>query len=347
MKKFLCIKLFQNPMPCVLQNRKIHPTILCLLYLANGNMKSYVGIEIGGTKLQIVVANAAGKIVQHRRYAVADGSDAKVIRQQIETAILELNFTSIAAVGVGFGGPVNWQTGVVEMSHQVAGWDNFALRDWLQQLTGASVLIDNDANVAALAEACVGAGKQHEIVFYMTIGSGIGGGLVVSKKVYHGAVPGEVEIGHVRLNKSGETLESACSGWAVNKKVRAVIKANPQSLLASLAKNYSGPEAALLKDALQQNDAKTQEILAAIVDDLAFALSHVVHLFHPHVIVIGGGLSLLGEVLRDAVATALPRYIMTAFLPPPVVALAALGEDVVPVGAVQLAQKIDLTLQNL
>ena len=90
------------------------------------------------------------------------------------------------------------------------------MREWLQQVSDAPVFIDNDANVAALGEAIHGAGAGFNIVFYMTIGSGIGGGLIIDKKIYHGAFPGEAEVGHLRLNKKGETLESLCSGWAVD-----------------------------------------------------------------------------------------------------------------------------------
>jgi glucokinase len=169
---------------------------------------------------------------------------------------------------------------------------------------------------------------------------------VLNGAVYHGAIPGEVEIGHVRLSKSGTTLESACSGWAVNRKVRAHINANPHSLLAGLAAGTNAPEAMLLLPALEQKDKAAQQILGSLADDLAFALSHVVHLFHPQTIIIGGGVSLLGEHLRGPVAEQLPQYVMQAFLPAPLIQIAALRENVVPVGALELAQKIHDTNHN-
>jgi len=201
------------------------------------------------------------------------------------------------------------------------------------------VFIDNDANVAAFAEAVYGAGKGSNPVFYMTIGSGIGGGLVINESIYHGAVPGEVEIGHIRLTKQGNTLESECSGWAVNKKVRTYIDQYPNSLLAQLASQNNIPEAALLQPALEKRDDAAQQIIAVIADDLAFALSHVVHLFHPQTLIIGGGLSLLGAHLCEPVNERLPHYIMKAFLPAPVVQLASLRENVVPIGALELAKR--------
>ncbi|MDQ3845168.1 MAG: ROK family protein, partial [Bacteroidota bacterium] len=198
--------------------------------------------------------------------------------------------------------------------------------------------IDNDANVAALAEAVHGRGKGFDRVFYMTVGSGIGGGLVVNGFIYHGCIPGEVEVGHLRMDKGGQILEDRCSGWAVNKKVKAFVQQQPNSLLAQLAAENKGPEAMLIKPALEKEDKDAQQIIHEVADDLAFALSHVVHLFHPDVLVIGGGLSLLNEYLRKPIEDRLTHYVMKAFLPPPPLLIALLREDVVPIGALTLAK---------
>src|SRR5207237_5270130 len=121
---------------------------------------------------------------------------------------------------------------------------------WLEDLTQAPARVDNDGNVAALAEARRGAGQGFNPVFYATLGSGVGGGLVINGDIYHGASPGEAEIGHVRLDRSGTTVESRCSGWAVNRRVREHINRHPQSVLARLAKeagaSCEGSEAKLL-----------------------------------------------------------------------------------------------------
>jgi glucokinase len=213
--------------------------------MENGRLRDsnnkMVGIEIGGTKLQLLASDLSGTLLQPIRYTIDPGDGATGIQQLLQKGIKEIGADTIAAIGVGFGGPVDWKTGVIQTSHQVSGWNGFPLKAWLEEQAGCPVCIDNDANVAALAEARQGSGKDHDIVFYMTIGSGIGGGLVVNKSIYHGALPGEVEIGHIRLNKEGATLESECSGWAVNKKVRASIHQHPDSLLAQLAKGSTAP----------------------------------------------------------------------------------------------------------
>jgi glucokinase len=204
------------------------------------------------------------------------------------------------------------------------------------------VFVDNDANVAALGEARHGAGVGWNPVFYVTLGSGVGGGLVVNSSIYHGTIPGEAEIGHIRLDRNGTTVESRCSGWAVDARIRELAKVESTSGLARKLDGNPGGEAKFLAAALQEGDALAKKILEETAEDLAFGLSHVVHLFHPAIIVVGGGLSGIGEPIRFAVQNALARFVMEAFAPGPPVKLAQLGEDAVPEGALELARdKLD------
>jgi glucokinase len=298
----------------------------------------YLGVEIGGTKLQIHAGNRRAEIVQRNRFDIDPSAGAQGIRSQIERAIPELTrrFKPVAT-GVGYGGPVDWKTGRTCCSHQVKGWSDFPLADWLSNLTGAPVFVDNDGNVAALGEAIHGAGAGCDTVFYVTLGSGVGGGLVTDGKIFHGASPGEAEIGHVRLDRPGTTVESRCSGWAFDAKLRAAKAKHPQSALARAIGEAIRGEAKFLSAEFWKNDGLAKAILEEMAEDLAFGLSHATHLFHPQVIVLGGGLSLIGEPLRAAVERPLRRFIMEAFAPGPKIALASLSEDAVPVGALELA----------
>lgn len=298
---------------------------------------NYLAIEIGGSKLQIVVGDSEANILQRRRFNVKPAEGGGGIRRQIESALGELKSTKPAAIAVGFGGPVDWRTGKICCSHQIKGWADFELGDWLRSLTGAPVVVENDSNAAALGEALRGAGRGFNPAFYFNMGSGVGGGLVAEGKIYHGIKPGEVEFGHLLLDRDGTTVESRCSGWAVDKKIRALKTTTPESALCRLVGEQTGGEAKHLAAAWQTNDAAAQRLLKETAEDLAFALSHVVHLFHPEVIVMGGGLSLVGEPLRAAVENALRGFVMEAFAPGPRVCLSQLGEDAVPVGALLLA----------
>lgn len=298
-----------------------------------------IGIEIGGTKLQLVRGEQDGTIQRRVKLAVEPGRGGAGIREQIQKALPGLlDAETVAAIGVGFGGPVDWRSGRICRSHQIEGWSEFDLAGWLRQLAGLPVRVDNDANVASLGEARCGAGRGANPVFYVTLGSGVGGGLVVDGKIYHGTAPGEAEIGHVRLDRQGTIVESRCSGWAVDARIRDLKKTEPTSALCQMPGFGHGGEARHLALALRAGDGAAKKILSELAEDLAFGLSHVVHLLHPEVIVIGGGLSGLGERLREAVEQALPRFVMEAFAPGPRVSLAGLGEDAVPVGALLLAE---------
>ena len=299
-----------------------------------------LGIEIGGTKLQIVQGNPDGAIQTRHRFTVDRAQGGPGIRHQLDQCLATLRAQCpIGAVGVGFGGPVDRDSGQICCSHQIEGWSEFPLRQWLESIAEAPVTVENDANTAALGEALRGAGVGHDPVFYVTLGSGVGGGLVHRHSIYHGAKPGEAEIGHVRLNQEGDSVESLCSGWAVDRRIRARCRERPECVLARLTTGQTTGEAAQLAPALRQGDAVAIAILEETARNLAFALSHVTHLFHPEVLILGGGLSHVGEPLRASVQRHLAPFLMTAFQPGPEVRLATLGEDAVPVGALLLAGK--------
>lgn len=300
-------------------------------------MRNFLGIEIGGTKLQLVLGDEQARILERFRFLVNPAKGAGGIRKQIQGALGKIRLHNVGGIGVGFGGPVDHRTGKILASYQIDGWTNFVLQDWLEKLTRIPVWVDNDANVAALGEALHGAGQDCRQVFYVTMGSGVGAGVVVNQRIYHGSKNTEAEFGHIRLDKTGRTVESSCSGWAVDAKIRAYVAQHPDSVLGQMGRDITRGEARLLIPALQQGDEAASEILRQAADDLAFALSHVVHLMNPHTIILGGGFSLVGEPLRRLVEEKLAGHIMDVLQPGPEVRLSALKEDVVPIGALTLA----------
>ncbi len=309
-----------------------------------------LAIEIGGTKLQLFTTDSAGGIAQRIHHAINPQVGAAGVLAQIEQTINQLP-TMPVAIGVGFGGPVNAASGRIITSHQVPGWTDVDLAEWLFQRTGAATIrIENDANAAAMGEARHGAGRAYRHVFYITLGSGVGGGMVVDGKLYRGTYPGEAEIGHVwvqppnQAGQGGQTLEQACSGWAVDQLIRQQLTTlPPDSALRQLIEKSDNqedklPAAQFLGPALARHDSAAEQILAQVSHNLATGLSHAVHLFHPDVIVLGGGLSLIGEPLRRAVERALPPLLVAAFRPGPAIQLAQLGPDAVPIGALALLE---------
>src|SRR5258708_19187784 len=156
----------------------------------------YLGIEIGGTKLQLGLGAGDGTLAALWRGGVSPAEGADGIRRQIVQALPELLASAkrkrdeLRGVGIGFGGPVDDATSTVIKSHQIEGWDNFPLADWISQMVGLPAALGNDADVAGLAEALFGAGKGFSPVFYITIGSGIGGGPLLHNQNFPRGRPG-------------------------------------------------------------------------------------------------------------------------------------------------------------
>ncbi len=302
------------------------------------------GVEIGGTKIQVVLGTPRGKILERRRYSVVKKHGAAGIQKQILEGLHALKrMRPFDAIGVGFGGPIDWRTGRVFKSHHIEGWNGFPLGAWLRSKFRVHVVADNDANVAALAEATLGAGRGRNPVFYMTIGSGIGGGMVHDGEIYHGAHPGEVEVGHTRIPfphrepKDWPILEELCSGWSLDRQVRAVARAHRRSPLAIMIGARGGKEARWIPRAIARGDADAKRIWEAWCRHLALGLSHVTHLFHPQVLIVGGGVSQWGEPMLRELRCHLKIIVMSAYQGTFTVELASLGEDAVPVGALLLA----------
>src|SRR5438874_7935311 len=210
----------------------------------------FIGIEIGGTKLQLGVGAGDGVLAGLWRGAVDVAVGPEGIRRQITEAVPELlaqaavGRARLKGVGIGFGGPVDDRTHTVVKSHQIEGWDGFPLADWIGDLLGWPAVLGNDADVAGLAEALFGAGKGLSPIFYITIGSGIGGGLIINGEIYRGCGRGAAEIGHVRESLGPSpmhqlVLEQIASGWAIQARVRDELS------------NWKGPRNILLLELVQ------------------------------------------------------------------------------------------------
>jgi glucokinase len=295
----------------------------------------YLGIEIGGTKIQVGVGADDGRLAALWRGPVDVAAGPDGIRRQIAAAVPEvltragLERSQVRGVGVGFGGPVDDATRRVIKSHQIEGWDDFPLADWVGEVVGLPAALGNDADVAGLAEALHGAGKGLSPIFYITIGSGIGGGFIIGGEIYRGVGRGAAEIGHLWARWEGDTpftLEYEASGWGISRQ--------PHSRLAS---SHNAEDVA---DAAQRGDAEALAILTTAWRRLAEAICHVIALLCPRRIVIGGGVSLMGErLLFDPLRRLVAGMVFRPFAGLTDIVPASLGEEVVVHGAIALARK--------
>jgi glucokinase len=318
----------------------------------------YIGIEIGGTKLQVGVGPGDGTLTGLWRESVDVAAGPEGIRRQITSAVPELlersslDRSRIAGIGIGFGGPVDDGTHTIIKSHQIEGWDNFPLADWITDMLGWPAVLGNDADVAGLAEALFGAGKGLSPIFYVTIGSGIGGGLIINGEIYRGCGRGAAEIGHLRVWTPGKggaeewewgPLEAYASGWGIGHRARTRL-AQGEGKGSQLLKLANGNQQEIsgrqVGEAAAQGDAFAQSLLQEAQLCLANAICHVIALLCPRRIIIGGGVSLMGDqVLFEPLRELVDRLVFRPFRGLTEIVPAALGEEVVVHGALALAHR--------
>jgi glucokinase len=316
----------------------------------------YLGIEIGGTKLQLGLGPGDGTIAALWRGPVDVKAGGEGIRKQIVAAVPELlnqaslERSQVHGVGIGFGGPVDDATRTVIKSHQIEGWNGFPLADWITDLLGWPAALGNDADVAGLAEALFGAGRGMSPVFYITIGSGIGGGLIINGEIYRGCGKGASEVGHLRVPSQSVSgfwrtaLEDIASGWGIESEARLQAQVRGPDGAEHIVRAAGGDPNSIscreVGQAAERGDPFAQEILGPAWEALAEAICAIVCLLAPRRIVIGGGVSLMGEkVLFEPVRNLVTERVFRAFADCYDIVPAALGEAVVVQGALALAKR--------
>jgi glucokinase len=321
-------------------------------------VRPVAGIEIGGTKLQLGIGDGNGTLLALERLAVDPSRRAGGILRQIEAAfprLLEkagLESGRLGALGIGFGGPVRTEVGRVQKSYQIEGWNDFPLVAWAtERLSVPCSVLANDADAAGLAECRFGAGRGYSPVLYITVGSGIGGALILDDRIYRGAGCGATEIGHLRVPvgtspQSGmRELEQVASGWAIASAARELaMTQRPQDrsewiVLASAGGDPSKITAASVAEAASAGDGQSRAILETARTAFAFALTQVIALLAPRRIVIGGGVSQIGDLdWFEPIRRMTEQDVFPPFRGQYDIVSATLGEEVVVHGALAIAR---------
>ena len=307
-----------------------------------------LGIEIGGTKLQLCVGSPDQRgLIELERFDVDRSLGAQGILDQIESAAPALiKKYGVEKIGIGYGGPVDTVTKTVITSHHVRGWNGIGLGKWCREKLGRDALIDNDCNVAALAEAKRGAGEDFHRVFYVTVGTGIGGGLVLNGKIDGAGRPAIAEIGHLRpgliATDDSDTVESYSSGSGIETQMRKHITAPQQrgadcdELFALCENDPTKLTTKLIGRAFLNGNSIAEAVMEKATTTLGWAIAQVVTLMAPDVVVIGGGVSMIGDrffsMLNDSISVYSFPPLRDSFRVVP----AALGEEVVLHGSVLL-----------
>jgi len=261
-------------------------------------------VDIGGTKVAAGLVDANGEIFAHVREPMISNSSAEAGLNSVFSAIARVIPPDIEVGGIGIcaPGPLDPESGVILNPPNVPCWRNFPLAESVQRRYFAPVKVDNDANAAALAETRWGAARGYRNVFYATIGTGIGTGIVFDGKIYHGRTGSAGEGGHVSIDYQGPIcrcgkpgcIEILASGTAIAQRARQELAAGATSAMLELARgDLAAFTGEIVGKAAESGDALAIRILSEATEMLALWLSNIVDLFDPDVIVIGGGAAAL------------------------------------------------------
>jgi glucokinase len=276
--------------------------------------ESFIGVDVGGTKVAAGLVNSAGEITHQFRIPMV-ATDAIAGLAAVTTAIDAVRAASthdsefrksMSAIGICAPGPLNPQTGVVINPPNLPGWRNFPLAAEISKAYRVPVRVDNDANAAALAEALWGAGRGYRNVFYVTIGTGIGTGIVFDRRIYHGRTGAAGEGGHMSIDYRGPRcgcgklgcIEAFASGPAIARRASEQIKAGgPSSILEQVQGHREPISSEMVSRAYLGGDALAKHVLQETAMFLSIWLGNIIDLLEPDVLILGGGVASMMEPL--------------------------------------------------
>ncbi|KPB05238.1 ROK family glucokinase [Bacillus sp. CHD6a] len=313
--------------------------------------KWLVGVDLGGTTIKMAFVTQYGEIA-HKWEIVTDISEkgkniTTDIAKAIDSKLEELgeSKSKLKALGMGAPGPVNMATGLIYEAVNL-GWENYPLKDLLEVETGLPVVVDNDANLAAIGEMWKGAGEGSKDLICVTLGTGVGGGIITNGEIVHGINGAGGEIGHITVIPEGGApcncgktgcLETIASATGIVRLAKEAMEENPGSKLEELAQQ----EGLTAKLIFEQADAK-EEISQYVVDKvssyLGLALANLANAMNPEKIVIGGGVSKAGDKLLNPVRHHFVKYLFPRTKVGVKIAEAILGNDAGVIGAAYLAK---------
>jgi len=317
-------------------------------------MKYYIGVDLGGTNIVTgvvdenynIIAKYAQPTDAHRSFEEVCASIAETVYEAAKKANIEMK--DVAAVGMGSPGCVNRKTNLLVFSNNL-NWKNVPLQAELEKHIDVPIYIDNDANCAALGEVLAGVARNYEDACMITLGTGVGGGIIIGKKIFKGSDYLGAEVGHAILLYDGEIctcglkgcFEAYASATALIKQIKKAASEHPTSLLNKLCDgDLSKVEAKTAFDAMEQGDEVAAKVVDQYISYVATGVGSMMTTFRPEVFIIGGGVSNAGDKLMKPLIekTSSLTFTRDQVENPPIV-LAELGNDAGIIGAAMLGAK--------
>jgi len=271
-----------------------------------------LGIDLGGTKILTAVTDPQGAMLSRDHSLTPAGKGHEAVIQSIvesaHRALEEANtdISALATVGIGAPGLVNPETGVLLTSPHLPGWRNIPLRSIVEERLGKKTFLINDANAAALGELHFGAARGARNFIYITLSTGIGGGIVIDGRIYCGAIGAAGEVGHMTIDNKGPMCrcgnrgcwETLASGIALAREARHRIVEGARTAILEYAEgDVEKVTAEVIHSAARQGDHLANELIAQTGYYVGVGLANLINIFNPELIVIGGGLSNIGDIL--------------------------------------------------
>jgi glucokinase-like ROK family protein len=280
----------------------------------NPNIGYVIGVDMGATHVSLILADYLARVIQEMHMPLDINLGPKICLNQVDTYLQELVHTAglklsdIKAVGTGVPGPIVTEAGMVSGPPIMPGWDGFPIRDTLQGRWSCPVTLNNDAELGALGEWAYGAGRGERDLAYIKVGIGIGAGLLLDGHIYRGITGSAGEIGHITIEENGPEcqcgnrgcLEALAGGRAIsNRAIEAVRKGQRTILVEKNPIDSITPQDVI--SAARRGDLISQQIVSEAGAHLGTAIASLVNLVNPSMVVIGGGVAQIGDLLLEPI----------------------------------------------
>ncbi len=309
----------------------------------------YLGIDLGGTNIAVGLVDENGKIVyQDSTPTLASRPGEEIVKDMCalcEKVVKESGHTmdEVASIGVGCPGTVDNKNGVIAYANNIR-MENFPMRKLIQSHIDKPVNLENDANAAAYGEYIANGNGVDDYIF-ITLGTGVGGGIIINKKIYRGFNCAGAELGHITLMVDGEQCscgkkgcwEAYASVTALIRQTEAAIKKNPESLMAKIAERDGKVSGRTAFEAAKQGDKAALDVVAMYEKYIAEGLVSILNIFQPEKLVIGGGISREGDYLLNPVKALVDKDDYNKHMPKTDIEIASLFNDAGIIGAAMAA----------
>ena len=317
--------------------------------------EAVAGIDIGGTKVAVALESLRGERIAGRRFPTLAGLGPEAILGNIAAALAEMSAEAgaqVLAVGLGCPGSVDKERGTILNPINLPGWHEFPVVRTVEELLGVPAAIENDAKLAALGEHAHGAGRGFTDLVYLTISTGVGGGVIVNNQLLRRL--GSGEIGHMTVLPDGPPcgcgsrgcLDALCSGTAIARRARALLAAGEPSVISQMVAGREKISARTVAEAARGGDALAGRVWDETIHYLAIGVGNVITILAPEAIILGGGVASSGEQLLGPLRPLVERRAKMIPVESVQILQAALGGESGIHGALVLARQASSTLPS-